>query len=385
MMLFTWMSPFHVGRAPRLGFPCPLRHSRRTFLFGNYCTYAYRFRIPERQVWLHIRSVPPTSTKGGPQQHKRVKNSTAMSSTTARNGSPTTHNSDQVGESSPATSQNSSTTTPRPISQELALGPKRNLDGLPSVCCHLCAVNFSRLLNGFKCCRGYIGTARGYLSTAAGYEHVIFDHSGPKSASDQISLSLATDSHSVTDYLSHMTVVQQLKTAYEVTMGLLKYSYTPWLQEEWSLSDVSYLGSSSFNHNTLHVNKQLPKKKSHGLLTTEATTTSTQELQMLLGVRNAQLASLGHALLELAHRKPLKNLRQPGDPHNAVAARRLVNGVDTIFGVRYRRIVRKCLEADFVVNCTDLSDGRLRTAVYNNVALELDSLAKDFERIMSLA
>ena len=106
---------------------------------------------------------------------------------------------------------------------------------------------------------------------------------------------------------------------------------------------------------------------------------------MLLGVRNAPLACLGHALLELAHRKPLKDLRQPGDPHNAVAARRLVNGVDTIFGLRYHHIVRKCLEADFVVDCTDLADDRLRTAVYNNVAMELDGLAKDFERIMSFA
>ena len=38
---------------------------------------------------------------------------------------------------------------------------------------------------------------------------------------------IAKDSLTVTDYLSLMTVAQQLKTAYEVTMGLLKFDYTP--------------------------------------------------------------------------------------------------------------------------------------------------------------
>ncbi|KAF2281429.1 uncharacterized protein EI97DRAFT_498022 [Westerdykella ornata] len=345
-----------------------------------------RLRTPPKSSLSsqELQTISPALTESGAQPQKRVKLSTAMSSNTARTGSLTTHNGDQVGRSRLANSQNSSTTTVRPISQSLALGPKHSLDGLPSMCCHLCAVNFSRLLNNFKCCRGYIGTARGYLGTAAGYQHAIFDHSGPTCASDEISLNVARDSHSVTYYLSQMTVVQQLKTGYEVTMGLLKYSLTPWLPEEWSLNDVSCLGSS-FDHSTLHVTKRLPNNKRHGLLTAETIITPSQELQTLLGVRNKPLANLGHALLELAHRKPLKDLRQPGDPHNAVAPRRLVNGVDTIFGVRYRHMVRKCLEADFVVDCTDLSDARLRPAVYNNVALELDRLVKDFERIMSLA
>lgn len=172
----------------------------------------------------------------------------------------------------------------------------------------------------------------------------------------------------------------------ELALGLLKYSDTPWLPEDWSLRDISYFDSSSFDPRTFHVTKRLPKKKSQGsLLAAEAPTTSSKELHTLLGVRNAPLTNLGHALLELAHRKPLRDMRQQCEPHNAVTARRLVNGVDTIFGLKCHRIVRKCLEADFVVDCTDLSDGRVQTAVYNNVAVELDSLAKDFGRIMSLA
>jgi len=212
-----------------------------------------------------------------------------------------------------------------------------------------------------------------------GYEHAIFDRIEPGKAS-----SLVSNSHSVTEYLGKMTTIQQLKTAREITLGLLKYSHTPWLREDWSLNDVSYLDQSSFDHTTFHLSKKLPKKKFPDALTTEATTPAVQELRGLLGIRSMPLANLGHALLELAHRKPLKELRQAGDPHNAVAARRLVNGVDTIFGSRYRRIVRKCLEADFVVDCTDISDGRLQTAIYNDVVLELESLAQDFERILKL-
>jgi hypothetical protein len=171
-------------------------------------------------------------------------------------------------------------------------------------------------------------------------------------------------------------------------MGLLKYHRTPWLQDEWSLSDISYLDSSSFDHTTLHLTKKLTAKESTCQLQpdtrVETKSTSNQDLHMLLGIRNAPLANLGHALLELAHRKPLKDLRQPSDPSITVTARRLANGHDTTFGVRYRKLVRKCLEADFVTDCTDLTDGRLQTAVYNDVALELDSLAKEVDRTLSL-
>jgi hypothetical protein len=263
----------------------------------------------------------------------------------------------------------------------------RQLDGLPSVCCHLCAVNFSIPTPTSKCCLSYIGSVRGYIGTSAGYEHVVY-HRKSKNSPDQTTPAQTPSSRPVSRYISHMTVPQQLHTAYEVTMGLLKYNHTQWLQNEWSLSDISYLDSSSFDHTTLHLTKKLTAKKhtSQLQLDTRVATKSpsNQELHTLLGIRNAPLANLGHALLELAHRKPLKDLRQPSDPSDTVTARRLINGHDTMFGVRYRNLVRKCLEADFVTDCTDLTDGKLQTAVYNDVALELDSLAKEIDRTLSL-
>jgi hypothetical protein len=231
-----------------------------------------------------------------------------------------------------------------------------------------------------------MGTVRGYLGTSAAYEHAVY-YSRPKSGLDQSLPAQALSSRPVSECLEDMTWKQQLQTAYGLTMGVLQYNRTSWLQEEWSLSDVLHVGTSSFASSTLHLMKRLPAKEIASRVQAEtgpaATTSLSQELQMLLGIRNAPLASLGHALLELAHRKPLKDLRQSGDPCNAVAARRLLNGVDMPFGGRYRRLVQKCLEADFVVECTDLADGRLQTAVYNDIALELDSLAKDMESIFS--
>jgi hypothetical protein len=238
-----------------------------------------------------------------------------------------------------------------------------------------------------KCCLSYAGSVRGYIGTSSGYEHVVY-HRNSRNSLEQTSPAQTPSSQPVSKYLSHVTVGQQLHTAYEVTMGLLKYNRTPWLQDEWSLSDISYLDSSSFDHTTLHLTKRLSAKKSppQGQLQTATATESTsgQELRTLLGIRNAPLANLGHALLELAHRKPLKDLRQPSDPSVTVTARRLINGQDTMFGVRYRKLVKKCLEADFVTDCTDLGDGRLQTAVYNDVALDLDSLAKEIDRTLSL-
>jgi hypothetical protein len=184
-----------------------------------------------------------------------------------------------------------------------------------------------------------------------------------------------------------MTRIQQLKTAYEVTMGLLRYNHTPWLQEDWSLSDISYFDSSSFDQHTFHVTKRLPSKNtlSHDVLTPGPMSVNppSQELRRLLGIRNAPLACLGQALVEIAHGKPLKDLRLPKDPSDAVTARRLANGVHAILGMEYCRIVRKCLYADFVVDCSDLKDGRLRTAVYNEVALGLEVLVKDREQLIS--
>ena len=69
-------------------------------------------------------------------------------------------------------------------------------------------------------------------------------------------------------------------------------------------------------------------------------------------------------------------------PHDAVTARKLVSGLDTSFGSKYRWMVRKGLESDFVLDCTDLQNGKVQTAVYNNVPWELESIRKDFEKIM---
>jgi hypothetical protein len=232
-----------------------------------------------------------------------------------------------------------------------------------------------------------MGSVRGYIGTSTGYEHVVLNEKF-RGTLDQTSPAQMPRSRPISKYLNQMTVPQQLHTAYEVTMGLLKYNRTQWIQDEWSLSDISYLDSSSFDHTTLHLTKKLTAKNCTSQIQLDKGVTtnpnSNQDLHTLLGIRNAPLANLGHALLELAHRKPLKDLRQPSDPSVTVTARRLINGHDTMFGLRYRKLVRKLLEADFVTDCTDLVDGRLQTAVYNDVALELDSLAKEIDRTLSL-
>jgi hypothetical protein len=356
----------------RVALPIP-GHHKRTVSSRYLTSRAYRFRPHEGYVWLHVKSVAPTVLDH--EQHKRVKTSTATPHATVSNCSHVV----------PSVSQNKTAIISQHPRPEHGFTHCK-LDGLPNVCYQLREINFSRPIQDLKCCHGYTGTVRGFLGTSTGYKHVVY-HSKTRNSLDQTSPTGTPGSQPVSNYLNSMTASQQLHTAYEVTMGLLKYNQTAWLPEEWSLSDISYLGSSSFDHNTLHLTKRLPGKvnTSRVHISNKAATTSSssQELRTLLGVRNAPLANLGYALLELAHRKPLKELRQPGDPHNAVAARRLVNGVDTIFGVRYRHLVRKCLEADFVVDCTDLADGRLQTAVYNDVALELDSLAKEIDSILS--
>jgi hypothetical protein len=369
------MFPYHVD-------PQIPRHHRRTFRSQlGLKRLAYQRSSHEQHVLLHVKSVaPPVDWEN--KNNKRVKTSTATPRSTATNNGHIVQYSSAISRAT-----TTKTTILQDLRQEHELTYYRQLEGIPSVCCHLCSVNFSIPIQTSKCCLSHVGSVCGYIGRSSGYEHVVY-HKNSRSTLDQESPAPTSSSKPVSRYLGHMTVAQQLHTAYEVTMGLLKYNSTPWLSDEWSLSDISYLDSSSFDHTTLHLTKKLTVKKSSSRVQVDTgpvpNPTSNQELRTLLGIRNAPLANLGHALLELAHRKPLKDLRQPSDPSNTVTARRLINGHDTMFGARYRNLVRKCLEADFVTDCTDLMDGRLQTAVYNDVALELDSLAKEIDRTLSL-
>ena len=85
---------------------------------------------------------------------------------------------------------------------------------------------------------------------------------------------------------------------------------------------------------------------------------------------------------ELGYRKPLRQLRSEKDPHDLVAARRLLSGLHIPFGRQYRDMVRKFVDCDFAVGSADTQNPEVQTAIYNDVVRLLDGMIKDFEQLV---
>ena len=93
--------------------------------------------------------------------------------------------------------------------------------------------------------------------------------------------------------------------------------------------------------------------------------------ELLYGVRNMSLFSLGVALLEIGRWKPLQ-YSTAEDP--VITVRKMARG-PLILGSKYREIVRKCLECDFGYG-NDLNTSDLKSAVYGGVVCPLEEMVE---------
>lgn len=335
-------------------------------------------RPPIQDVWLHIRSAASYPNGCEPQHCKRLRAST----TSFNQDIPTAIAYPRDCCNASSLSSAAPTTIPNPVdTRDLAVGPRRSLQSFPSVCCHLRRDNFSLPMNYSKCCRDLAGTTKGYIGTPADHELLVLNHKGPMFASEP-SWRLSDQSQPLTEHLNTLELLETVKVAYELTMGLLKFSNTEWLPNDWSLDDVSCLKSSSFDLGTLHVSQQLPHRRDRISIASEQDRAEGRIAAS--SARRTPLVSLAFVLLELAYHKPFVELKQDSDVDDIATARRLIQGIDMKLGNRFRSSIRMCLDGDFVVGCTDLSDGKVQTAVYNDVALKLDRLATDLEAILKL-
>ena len=247
------------------------------------------------------------------------------------------------------------------------------------------------------------GKCLGYLETSKKYKHFLYPRAKPWTGSDacvpfrSTLLELLSEAND-----RNMTIIQQLKIASQLAIAALQFRSTPWMRPEWELQDVGLIGSSDAwdeaSLDNLHLNAVIQKQATlkHGrsrLTPSLDDNIASRECHRkgagpgsecscahpaqackscVYGVDNVELCSLGIALLQIGHRKPLNALRSDKDHNNLHTARRLARGASPL-GPKFEKIVRKCLRCDFNAG-TDLGTTELQSAVFTDVVCELENM-----------
>ncbi|KAH7133946.1 hypothetical protein EDB81DRAFT_727453 [Dactylonectria macrodidyma] len=182
-------------------------------------------------------------------------------------------------------------------------------------------------------------------------------------------------------------IVDQLKIALRLTLAVLQFHSTPWLDKEWRISDMLLVNEKStdrqvFLRSNLPASRLQPNRdvSAMGGIGSNEETTNLVTLQDLVGINNYPLFSLGVALLEIGHKKSLANLRQESDSNDIVTARRVAKQ-NTGLGGKYDKMVEMCLRGT-LASSVDLNEAELQRAVYNKVACPLEELIENLGAFM---
>lgn len=222
----------------------------------------------------------------------------------------------------------------------------------------------------------------GYLESPKLYRHIFYLQEKSVVSTQPKGLQNAA-TYSISDLMSQtvddtLDVVDQLKLAQKAALAILQFNDTPWLAQRWRLNDLSYFGQGNyFNENvlkTLHLSSAIstPTKQESSDMEDVVGVVRPFSEEDLFGINNMTMFSLGVALLELAHWKPVESFRDQHDPNAIITARRLVKRRAPL-GSKYQDIARKCLECNFGFG-TDLNKKELQAAVYDGVVCQLEKL-----------
>lgn len=164
----------------------------------------------------------------------------------------------------------------------------------------------------------------------------------------------------------------KFKLAQLLTLGVLRFRSTPWLEETLKSSDIHFL-----ENKVKGVNRPLSSQAP--CLRARLAQRRTNAQKGLSLSRNETLFNLGVILLELGYNAPLQYLRQEEDIQEEVGslytdfftARRLGLSAVRELDVTYGRLVKKCLDCDFGVG-DDLESVELQNAIVVGIVNELD-------------
>lgn len=180
---------------------------------------------------------------------------------------------------------------------------------------------------------------------------------------------------------SSLTIVDQLKLARTLVMAVLKFHSTAWLQDYFSLQDVSFFRSDAGTiaecletaHLTVNLVQQPPDTDS-AIAMNDSSNSDEEAIEtakLTHGVHNLTLWSLGTVLLQVGSWSVIDS------PDDVVQVRRLARNSGKL-GRRYRELTEQCLECNFAFGY-DLSKPRLQQAVYENVVGGLSDMIKSLD------
>jgi len=171
---------------------------------------------------------------------------------------------------------------------------------------------------------------------------------------------------------AEISVNEQLHLALLLAQSVLQYHSTPWWRRDWGLSDLSYFdidNELSASLATLHIEAKLVSRTDNmtmqKVLDHVPTTPLDNDAQVLCGIRNVTLHSLGVALLQIGRWEILET-------HDVVLVRKAAEKPSRL-GPRYDELTAKCLWCDFGFGA-DLNKPQLQAAIYEGVICELEQM-----------
>jgi hypothetical protein len=263
-------------------------------------------------------------------------------------------------------------------------GPTLNLGAMKDTCEYLCK----------NCgCFPTSETSSAYIAflRRPSFSRYVFYVCRRKRAQSNRPPMLLHRSISLCDYLrskqkGNITPVHQFKIALKLARAMLQYCSTPWLGNEWGISQVQLIPSSEkeLDYFQLYLNSRIP-----GPFSPNASSKNLGEDTPMIppslfsnaiqrGINNITLFCLGMALLEIGNWQPASDLRDDTFDEDIIdAVRRLANDSSRL-GKRYDAIIQKCIRCNFLFG-TDLSQVELQRAVYSEVVFPLEELIEKLD------
>jgi hypothetical protein len=228
----------------------------------------------------------------------------------------------------------------------------------------------------------------GYLETPKSFKHLFYSNcrdiggvaDGKIPEEEMITLKKLIESSDPGHLL--LDAASRLKISHRIATTVLQYHSTPRLADQWRLKDLAFFGGKQLSDEalrTLHLTHSftgtqqdmyIPSVPSSSAESDNEEISELGRMRFEYGINNVPLFSLGIALLEIAHQKPLESMIDGQDP---IAAVRKLATSSRPLGVRHQRIVEQCLQCNFGMG-TDLCNEDLQRGVYTDVICRLEEM-----------
>lgn len=280
----------------------------------------------------------------------------------------------QVEENSHSRSTSSSEAA---IPTNMQIEPEESLDMIKDLCLHL------RHKEQHQLQQPNLETSAhsiGYLQTKHNLKHSLYHHLDQNPRYQSLSLSDALIQ--AQSLLCGIPPVDRMHLAKALSMAVLHFHSTPWLDQIWQSTEVLFFGVQDLSQDLNPLSKPfLGPRPVRSIDQGKQKQAEQREVYSALAP-NTLIYSLGVMLIELAFERPLSALQSPIDKHSGESPSltlhrtvlRLADLVGKKVNIKYEIVVKRCLRCNFGQNSpeVDLERVSMQRAFYRNVVCELE-------------